>query len=59
MFDVEVEGELRPQMDVMLIVFGRDGEKQIPINSHRYAIESLLQTRRHPALRLRQLLSRG
>jgi len=31
MFDVEVEGELRPQMDVMLIVFGRDGEKQIPL----------------------------
>ncbi|MDE2048508.1 MAG: aconitate hydratase AcnA, partial [Betaproteobacteria bacterium] len=30
-FDVEVEGALRPQMDVTLIVFGKDGEKQIPL----------------------------
>jgi aconitate hydratase len=31
MFDVEVEGELRPQMNLMLLVFGKDGEKQIPV----------------------------
>jgi aconitate hydratase len=31
MFDVEIEGELKPQMQVMLIVFGKDGEKQIPL----------------------------
>jgi aconitate hydratase len=31
MFDVEIEGELRPQMNLMLLVFGRDGEKQIPV----------------------------
>jgi aconitate hydratase len=30
-FDIEIEGELRPQMDVTLIVFGKDGEKQIPL----------------------------
>ncbi len=31
MFDIEIDGELRPQMEVMLIVFGKDGEKQIPL----------------------------
>jgi aconitate hydratase len=31
MFDIEIDSELRPQMEVMLIVFGRDGEKQIPL----------------------------
>ena len=31
MFDVEIDGELRPQMTVELLVFGRDGEKQIPV----------------------------
>ena len=31
MFDIEIEGELRPQMTVELIVFGKDGEKQIPL----------------------------
>ncbi|MDH5207095.1 MAG: aconitate hydratase [Burkholderiaceae bacterium] len=31
MFDVEIEGELRPQMNLMLLVFGKDGEKQIPV----------------------------
>ncbi|MGH6624659.1 MAG: aconitate hydratase AcnA, partial [Burkholderiaceae bacterium] len=31
MYDIEIEGELRPQMTVELIVFGRDGEKQIPL----------------------------
>jgi aconitate hydratase len=31
MFDIEIEGELRPQMLVEMIVFGRDGEKQIPL----------------------------
>jgi aconitate hydratase len=30
-FDIEIDGELRPQMDVTLIVFGKDGEKQIPL----------------------------
>jgi aconitate hydratase len=31
MYDIEIEGELRPQMNVTLLVFGRDGEKQIPL----------------------------
>jgi aconitate hydratase len=31
MFDVEIDGEIRPQMTVELLVFGRDGEKQIPV----------------------------
>jgi aconitate hydratase len=31
MIDIEVEGELRPQMTVTMIVFGKDGEKQIPL----------------------------
>jgi aconitate hydratase len=31
MFDVEIEGELRPQMNLMLLVFAKDGEKQIPV----------------------------
>ncbi|MFN7778859.1 MAG: aconitate hydratase AcnA [Betaproteobacteria bacterium] len=31
MFDIEVGAELRPQMQVMLLVFGRDGEKQSPL----------------------------
>jgi aconitate hydratase len=31
MYDIEFEGELRPQMTVTLLVFGRDGEKQIPL----------------------------
>ena len=31
MFDVEIEGELKPQMNLMLLVFGKDGEKQIPV----------------------------
>jgi aconitate hydratase len=31
MFDIEIEGELRPQMMVTLLVFGKDGEKQIPV----------------------------
>ncbi|MGE5712386.1 MAG: aconitate hydratase AcnA [Betaproteobacteria bacterium] len=31
MFDIEIEGELRPQMMVTLLVFGKDGEKQIPL----------------------------
>jgi aconitate hydratase len=31
MFDIEIGAELRPQMQVMLIVFGKDGEKQIPL----------------------------
>jgi aconitate hydratase len=31
MFDIEIEGELKPQMNLTLIVFGRDGEKQIPV----------------------------
>ncbi|MFN9480774.1 MAG: aconitate hydratase AcnA [Betaproteobacteria bacterium] len=31
MFDIEIGTELRPQMQVMLIVFGKDGEKQIPL----------------------------
>jgi aconitate hydratase len=31
MFDVEIEGELRPQMNLTLLVFGKDGEKQIPV----------------------------
>jgi aconitate hydratase len=31
MFDIEFEGELRPQMTVTLLVFGKDGEKQIPV----------------------------
>jgi aconitate hydratase len=31
MFDIEIEGELRPQMNLTLLVFGRDGEKQIPV----------------------------
>jgi aconitate hydratase len=31
MFDVEIEGTLRPQMNLMLLVFGKDGEKQIPV----------------------------
>jgi aconitate hydratase len=31
MFDIEFEGELRPQMMVTLLVFGKDGEKQIPL----------------------------
>jgi aconitate hydratase len=31
MFDVEIEGELRPQMNLTLLVFARDGEKQIPV----------------------------
>jgi aconitate hydratase len=31
MFDVEIDGELRPQMHVEMIVFGKDGEKQIPL----------------------------
>ncbi len=31
MFDIEFEGDLRPQMMVTLLVFGKDGEKQIPV----------------------------
>jgi aconitate hydratase len=31
MFDIEIEGALRPQMNLMLLVFGKDGEKQIPV----------------------------
>jgi aconitate hydratase len=31
MFDVEIDGEIRPQMTVELLVFGKDGEKQIPV----------------------------
>jgi aconitate hydratase len=31
MYDIEFEGELHPQMTVELIVFGRDGGKQIPL----------------------------
>jgi aconitate hydratase len=31
MFDIEFEGDLRPQMTVTLLVFGKDGEKQIPV----------------------------
>ncbi|HET9025577.1 MAG TPA: aconitate hydratase AcnA [Burkholderiaceae bacterium] len=31
MFDIEIEGELKPQMNLTLLVFGRDGEKQIPV----------------------------
>jgi aconitate hydratase len=31
MFDIEIEGDLKPQMVVEMIVFGRDGEKQIPL----------------------------
>jgi aconitate hydratase len=31
MFDVEIEGELRPQMNLTMLVFGKDGEKQIPV----------------------------
>jgi aconitate hydratase len=31
MYDIEFEEELRPQMNVTLLVFGRDGEKQIPL----------------------------
>jgi len=31
MFDIEIEGELRPQMNLTLLVFGKDGEKQIPV----------------------------
>jgi aconitate hydratase len=31
MFDIEIEGDLRPQMNLTLLVFGRDGEKQIPV----------------------------
>jgi aconitate hydratase len=31
MFDIEFEEELRPQMNVTLLVFGKDGEKQIPV----------------------------
>jgi aconitate hydratase len=31
MFDIEFEEELRPQMTVTLLVFGKDGEKQIPV----------------------------
>jgi aconitate hydratase len=31
MYDIEFEGELRPQMTVTLLVFGKDGEKQIPL----------------------------
>ena len=31
MYDIEFEGELRPQMTVTLLVFGKDGEKQIPV----------------------------
>jgi aconitate hydratase len=31
MYDIEFEGELRPQMSVTLLVFGKDGEKQIPL----------------------------
>ena len=31
MFDIEIEGELRPQMTLTLLVFGKDGEKQIPV----------------------------
>ncbi|MGE5162048.1 MAG: aconitate hydratase AcnA, partial [Betaproteobacteria bacterium] len=31
MFDIEIEGALRPQMNLTLLVFGKDGEKQIPV----------------------------
>jgi aconitate hydratase len=31
MFDVEIEGELRPQMNLTLLVFSKQGEKQIPV----------------------------
>ena len=31
MFDIEIEGAIRPQMNLMLLVFGKDGEKQIPV----------------------------
>jgi aconitate hydratase len=31
MFDIEIEGELRPQMNLTLLVFGKEGEKQIPV----------------------------
>ena len=31
MFDIEIDGDLKPQMAVEMIVFGRDGEKQIPL----------------------------
>jgi aconitate hydratase len=31
MYDIEFAGELRPQMTVTLLVFGKDGEKQIPL----------------------------
>jgi aconitate hydratase len=31
MFDVEIDGEIKPQMVVEMIVFGKDGEKQIPL----------------------------
>jgi aconitate hydratase len=31
MFDIEIEGDLRPQMNLTLLVFGNDGEKQIPV----------------------------
>ena len=31
MFDIEIEGDLRPQMNLTLLVFGKDGEKQIPV----------------------------
>ncbi|HRK56034.1 MAG TPA: aconitate hydratase, partial [Burkholderiaceae bacterium] len=31
MFDIAIEGELKPQMEVTLVVFGKQGEKQIPL----------------------------
>jgi aconitate hydratase len=31
MFDIEIEGALRPQMNLTLLVFGKDGEKQVPV----------------------------
>jgi len=31
MFDIEFDEDLRPQMDATLLVFGKDGEKQIPL----------------------------
>ena len=31
MYDIEFEEDLRPQMTVTLLVFGKDGEKQIPV----------------------------
>ena len=31
MFDIEIEGAAAPQMNLTLLVFGKDGEKQIPV----------------------------